>query len=80
MLPGIVPKARILAYNYESRWHKNASKTRLQVCGEELVNAVHDFRKGTSDRPLIFIGHSLGGNVIQHVSVYLHFVLAFRWF
>lgn len=70
MLPDIVPKARILAYNYESRWHKNASKTRLQLCGEELVNEIHDFRNGTgtTDRPLILIGHSLGGNVIQHVS------------
>lgn len=68
MLPEVVPKTRILSYNYESRWHKNASKTRLQICGEELVNAIHDFRKGISDRPLIFVGHSLGGNVIQHVS------------
>ncbi|KAJ5779346.1 hypothetical protein N7457_007066 [Penicillium paradoxum] len=72
MLPDIVPRARILAYNYESRWHKNASKTRIQVCGEELVNEIHDFRKltGTSDRPLILIGHSLGGNVIQHGLLY----------
>lgn len=74
MLPSVVRKTRILSYNYESRWHKNASKTRLQICGEELVNAVHDFRKGISDRPLIFIGHSLGGNVIQHVSKILLFV------
>ncbi|CAG8400414.1 unnamed protein product [Penicillium salamii] len=70
MLPSVVRKTRILSYNYESRWHKNASKTRLQICGEELVNAVHDFRKGISDRPLIFIGHSLGGNVIQHGLMY----------
>ena len=68
MLPGVLPKTRILSYNYESRWHANAAKTRLQICGEELVNAVHDFRKGNQDRPIIFIGHSLGGNVIQHVS------------
>jgi pimeloyl-ACP methyl ester carboxylesterase len=70
MLPDIVPKTRILAYNYESRWHKDAPKTRLQACAEELVNEIHDFRKstGTIDRPLIMIGHSLGGNVIQHVS------------
>lgn len=67
MLPDIIPRVRVLSFNYQSRWHWDASKTRLQVCGEELVNALHDFRKDMSDRPIIFIGHSLGGNVIQHV-------------
>lgn len=71
MLPHLVPKARIMVYNYESRWHKNAPKSRMQLCGEELINEIHDFREetGTSDRPLILIGHSLGGNVIQHVCI-----------
>lgn len=68
MLPAKVSRARILAYNYESRWHMNAATTRLQVCGKHLADAIHEFREDCSDRPLIFIGHSLGGNVIQHVS------------
>jgi hypothetical protein len=68
MLPAKVPNARILMYNYESRWHADAPKTRLQLCGEELVHSVHSFRRDASRRPVVFVGHSLGGNVIVHVS------------
>ncbi|KAJ5297504.1 hypothetical protein N7508_007753 [Penicillium antarcticum] len=70
MLPKKVPRARVLAYNYESRWHLDAATTRLQVCGKHLAEAIHEFREDSSDRPLIFIGHSLGGNVIQHALLY----------
>ena len=68
MLPARVRNSRIIVYNYESRWHTNAPKTRLQLCGEELIDSIHSFRGGDSDRPLVFVGHSLGGNVIVHVS------------
>ncbi|KAK5637089.1 hypothetical protein RRF57_012801 [Xylaria bambusicola] len=36
MLPCVVPHARIIAYNYESRWHAGAPKIRLELCDEEL--------------------------------------------
>ena len=55
-------------YNYDSRWHADAPKTRLQICGEDLVRNIDSFRQENADRPIIFIGHSLGGNVIMHVS------------
>ncbi|KAH6970504.1 hypothetical protein BKA56DRAFT_678495 [Ilyonectria sp. MPI-CAGE-AT-0026] len=70
MLPAKVPKSRIIVYNYESRWHADAPKTRLQLCGEELVHSVHSFRGGTPKRPIVFVGHSLGGNVIVHALLY----------
>ncbi len=78
MLPAKVPKSRILVYNYESTWLANAPKTRLQLYGEELVHSVREFRSDTSssDRPLIFVGHSLGGNVILHVSSSARFCCA----
>ncbi|EFR03715.1 vegetative incompatibility protein HET-E-1 [Nannizzia gypsea CBS 118893] len=69
MLPSAIPRSRIMVYNYHSRWHKDAPRTRLQICGEELAQSVHDFRKGV-ERPIIFIGHSLGGNVIQHALLH----------
>jgi Zn-dependent M28 family amino/carboxypeptidase len=68
MLPAKVPRSRIVAYNYESRWHADAPKTRLQLCGEELVHSIHSFRGGSCHRPIVFVGHSLGGNVIVQVS------------
>lgn len=71
MLPNLVPKSRIIAYNYPSKWISDAVKTRLQLCGEDLVNHLDIFRKRKGenrDRPIIFIGHSLGGNVIQNVG------------
>lgn len=70
MLPAVVPKSRIVLYNYDSSWHSDAPKTRLQICGEELLCSIHTFRKDVAHRPVIFIGHSLGGNVIEHVSYY----------
>ncbi len=69
MLPAAVPNSRILLYNYNSSWLANAPKVRLSLCGEELVRSIRDYREATSShRPIVFVGHSLGGNVIQHVS------------
>ncbi|OWT42418.1 Pfs, NACHT, and Ankyrin domain protein [Pochonia chlamydosporia 170] len=70
MLPAKVPKSRIIVYSYESRWHADAPKTRLQLCGEELVHSVHSFRHSVPNRPLVFVGHSLGGNVILQALLY----------
>ncbi|KAK0706075.1 pfs domain-containing protein [Lasiosphaeria miniovina] len=71
MLPTKVSKTRILVYNYESKWHADAPSTRLQLCGEELVHSIHSFRRD-KDRPLVFVGHSLGGNVIAHVKALVY--------
>ncbi|KAI1125800.1 hypothetical protein F5Y10DRAFT_294384 [Nemania abortiva] len=70
MLPTKVPKSRIIAYSYESKWHVDAPKTRLELCGEELIHSLDFFYPSASDRPIIFIGHSLGGNVIVDALLY----------
>lgn len=72
MLPAIVPNARIMVYSYESRWHANAPKTRLHLCGKDLIDTLHSFRNDVPDRPILFIGHSLGGLVIQYVKYILN--------
>ncbi|KAK3357688.1 hypothetical protein B0T25DRAFT_166748 [Lasiosphaeria hispida] len=72
LLPAIVPNARIIVYNYDSKWHSNAPKVRLQLCAEDLVQSVFAFCGGRVHRPVIFIGHSLGGLVIQHGLVHAH--------
>ncbi|OAA33893.1 pfs domain-containing protein [Beauveria brongniartii RCEF 3172] len=70
MLPAQVPRARIIVYRYESTWHVDAPQTRLQLCGEELVHSLHAFRAGRPSRPLVLVGHSLGGNVIVQAFLY----------
>ncbi|TXC01070.1 hypothetical protein FocTR4_00009367 [Fusarium oxysporum f. sp. cubense] len=67
MLPEVVPKSRIMVYNYQSRWGANGLRIKLQLSGEDLVRSLHAFRKGLQNRPVVFVGHSLGGLVIQHV-------------
>ncbi|KAH8645473.1 hypothetical protein BX600DRAFT_519485 [Xylariales sp. PMI_506] len=69
MLPAVVPNARIMVYNYASRWDTNAPKIRLSICGEELMSSLQNFR-GEASQPIIFIGHSLGGNVIIHALLH----------
>ena len=68
MLPAKVPKSRIIAYNYESKWDADAPKTRLQLCGEELVHSIHSLQKHDPNHPIVLVGHSLGGNVIVNVG------------
>ncbi|KAI0171027.1 hypothetical protein BJ166DRAFT_517548 [Pestalotiopsis sp. NC0098] len=80
MLPSIIPKSRIMVYIYESKWHADAPRTRLQLCGEELMNNVHNLRTETkaNDRPIIFIGHSMGGNVILYGLLHAEIEQKFR--
>ncbi|KAF6802152.1 ankyrin domain protein, partial [Colletotrichum musicola] len=79
MLPTVVPRSRILLYNYDSRWHADAPKIRLSLCGEALIRSIRDFREGTTaSRPIVFVGHSLGGNLIQHALLYANSDDAFR--
>lgn len=67
-LPARVPNSRIIAYNYESRWHADAPRTRLELCGEDLMNRLYDFRDKVRNRLAVFIGYSLGELIILHVN------------
>jgi pimeloyl-ACP methyl ester carboxylesterase len=67
MLQSKIPTARILAFNYDSTWLSDAPRTRVELCGEELIQSLHRLRQ-ESDRPIVFIAHSFGGLVVQDVS------------
>lgn len=64
MLPAVIPKARVILYNYDSRWHTNAPRVTLHICGDRFIQNLHDFRRSVPDRPIVFLGHSLGSIVI----------------
>ena len=43
LLPKDLPKARVLAFNYESRWwDKDASSQRTDTCSRLMLRALHD--------------------------------------
>jgi hypothetical protein len=68
MLPAAVPSARIMGFCYESRWiGESAVWQSLDSIANELLEALRHERLKCSDRPIVFIGHCLGGLVIQQV-------------
>jgi hypothetical protein len=44
LLPGKIPYARIMTFNYESKWHKDAPKQSRSNCAELLLTNLHDQR------------------------------------
>ncbi|KAL6924044.1 hypothetical protein FSST1_001318 [Fusarium sambucinum] len=64
MLRSRVPTARILAFNYDSTWISDAPKTRVELCGEDLIRSLHNVRRNKY-RPIVFLAHSFGGLVVQ---------------
>jgi len=44
LLPKMVPNARIITFNYESKWHVDAPKQRRSLCAEELLIALENKR------------------------------------
>lgn len=70
-LPGLIPTARIATYSYESDWLKGNVKTNLRQCGDQLLNVLLQNRSTEKEgrRPLVFIGHSLGGLIIKQALV-----------
>ena len=72
LLQAVVPHARILKFNYNSKYLVNAPRESLRSLGERLANTIHNLRakeEHTTNRPIIFIGHSFGGIVIQEVGL-----------
>lgn len=44
LLPKLVPRARIMAYNHNSAWFRDAPVKSVRVCGEQLLETL-DFRR-----------------------------------
>lgn len=66
-LPEHVPSARILTYGYDSRLFKNKSTASIREFSRNLLQALGAARVDIASRPIIFIGHSLGGILIKEV-------------
>ncbi|KAF9882373.1 hypothetical protein CkaCkLH20_00409 [Colletotrichum karsti] len=59
------PKARILLYQYESAWIGDLKvKSFMRDIAKSMLEGLQANREGIRDRPIVFIGHSMGGLVI----------------
>ncbi|KZL84934.1 ankyrin repeat-containing protein [Colletotrichum incanum] len=70
-LPQDVPNIRVLLYGYDTTLPGSLSKQSIEDLGGILVERIVAFRArdGTTRRPLIFIGHSLGGLLIKEALI-----------
>ncbi|KAK2035755.1 hypothetical protein LZ31DRAFT_601892 [Colletotrichum somersetense] len=66
-LPSDLPSIRVLLYGYDTTLPGSFSKQSIEDLGQTLLERIVAFRArdGTARRPIIFIGHSLGGLLIK---------------
>jgi len=71
LLPTRMPEARVLCYEYNGSIRGATSIARTRDHARSLLQQLEAYREGRADgsRPIIFVGHSLGG--IMSVSVIL---------
>ncbi|KAI0836143.1 hypothetical protein F5Y06DRAFT_274287 [Hypoxylon sp. FL0890] len=65
-------KARILSYGYKSfaPTSEYLAQRTLYRHSQQLLSALAEVRRGHHDRPLIFVGHSVGGIVIKSALIF----------
>ncbi|TDZ14356.1 Protein SERAC1 [Colletotrichum orbiculare MAFF 240422] len=59
------PRCRILLYQYESAWVGDLKvKSFMRDIAKSMLEGLQANREGIRERPIVFIGHSMGGLVI----------------
>lgn len=71
-LPKAIPDARIFLYQYDSSPAFGTSKDLFVHQANDMLERVHVKRTACSDRPIILVGHSLGGILIKQALVNAH--------
>ncbi|TDZ14739.1 Protein SERAC1 [Colletotrichum orbiculare MAFF 240422] len=71
-LPEDIPNIRVILYGYDTKLLKNDSASSIEDLGRRLLESLGTFRKSTNtqERPIILIGHSLGGLLIKEALVH----------
>ncbi|KAI9732413.1 MAG: hypothetical protein M1834_001621 [Cirrosporium novae-zelandiae] len=66
-----LPKARIMTFRHNSKWKSDAQVKDIIDYGKQLLSAVEDERvkDDVKDRPIVLIGHSFGGLLIEQALV-----------
>ncbi|SPO05328.1 uncharacterized protein DNG_08015 [Cephalotrichum gorgonifer] len=70
-LPADLPNIRVLLYGYDTTLRGSLSKQSIADLGSAFLEQIVAYRSrdGTPHRPIILIGHSLGGLVIKEALV-----------
>ncbi|KAH8679043.1 hypothetical protein BGZ60DRAFT_513281 [Tricladium varicosporioides] len=68
-LPNEIPNVRILTYGYDTKLPGSQSTASIVELSRKFLESVKTIRKQKADRPIILIGHSLGGLVIKEALV-----------
>ncbi|GAW12879.1 hypothetical protein ANO14919_022500 [Xylariales sp. No.14919] len=73
-LPKDLPDIRVLLYGYDTKLLGGQSRKSIENMGHYFLEILKEFRAidGTHRRPIIFIGHSLGGLLIKEALVRAH--------
>ncbi|KAL9117656.1 MAG: hypothetical protein Q9187_005805 [Circinaria calcarea] len=64
-----LPKARIFTYGYNANFYKDRDTSRVEDYADGLRGGLLTFRRKCKDRPILWIGHSLGGIVIKRTLI-----------
>ena len=73
LIPQDFPNLRVLTYGYDSKvtgyYASSKSKSGIFDHGNALLNALNQERTNLSNRPIIFVAHSLGGLVVKQAII-----------
>jgi predicted alpha/beta hydrolase len=71
-LPNVLPESRIFLYEYNATAVYGQDSDTFIGKANELLEAARIKRDGAEDRPIIFLGHSMGGLLIKQALINAH--------
>ncbi|KAF1352422.1 Alpha/Beta hydrolase protein [Delphinella strobiligena] len=60
--------SRVLSFDYESGFHDNNNTSGIEQWSSDILDNLHRIRSECKDRPIIFVGYSLGGIVARQAA------------
>lgn len=69
---GVKHKLRIRSFDYTMTLRGTTSKVGLREHAKDLIDRLSNEReddRAAAERPLVFVGHSLGGMIIKQVNI-----------